>query len=416
MRALRLWRLAWGELGDPPYKKWGLIFSLAFVGAVSLLLFSLSNGLERLVQRQLVGELPQVVRLEPQRYSLGPLQVDSGLTEQSIETLRRLPGVVALYRQAHLERPALLRAQYGGQSFYSDMLVEAVDDQFFTHLSQELDLSPESLPSAGEIPALLPSGVVETLLAAMSVHTTLPPLSGQLLVGRHFSLEIGRSSFKRDEQPPAQLRCQILAISPLIGVSGPAIPYSVAQKISAQPLRPQALLLFLRDPSYLEGLQPTLQRFHLRAPQVELALEVGQALGWGRLALALFSLLLALCAGVALYSNFSLEVKINARRLALFRALGASRGDLLLIFWWRTLFIGLAGSFLGLVVGLLAGQALNLYGAFKSPLLADSPLFLPTWGSQLWIWPLLNLLCWLFSLWPVWKATCSSAILAPNAE
>ena len=74
----RLVRLALGELGDSPFSKFSSIFCLTFVSASALILLGVSFGLEEIVQKRLVGDLPNYVRVEADRFSLGPLSRDNG--------------------------------------------------------------------------------------------------------------------------------------------------------------------------------------------------------------------------------------------------------------------------------------------------------------------------------------------------
>ena len=126
----RLIRLAWGELGDPPYKNIGVMLCLSFVTAVSMVLASLLLNLGSFAQERITGNIPDIVKVEIVRFSLGPINLEPGIDPAVLKKLASIPGVSSVYRQGRLTRPSSLGASYAGQNFYSDILVEAVDGAF----------------------------------------------------------------------------------------------------------------------------------------------------------------------------------------------------------------------------------------------------------------------------------------------
>ena len=420
----RLVRLALGELGDSPFSKFSSIFCLTFVSASALILLGVSFGLEEIVQKRLVGDLPNYVRVEADRFSLGPLSIANGLSKQNLQDLRQADGVKAVYRLARLERPASIKASYAGQNFVSDILVDAVDRDFIAQFtgatSQESSIarsdrpdnnnklaataSPLSTQLSGqqEVECLLSSAVVDALLSGVSIHTDLPNLSAQTLIGRHFTLEIGRSTFSIDSQTKANLRCQIVGISPLVGVSGPNIPYDLAQQLSAEPLKCQAALVYVEDNTKIPLFLQELEKLRLKAPGVELAQQASQALTWVRLGIVIFCILLSCCAGFTLYSNLNLEIKNHSRKLALYRALGAAPSDIGKIYLVRSLATGLTGAFLGLIFGYLGGNFINKVCAFYS-FLSSEAIFVPNGKCLLAVFCFTVLAAILFCLFPIYK-------------
>lgn len=416
----RLVRLALGELGDSPFGKFSSIFCLTFVAASALILLGVSFGLEEIVQKRLVGDLPNYIRVEADRFSLGPLSVDSYLSEANLQDLRAIDGVKAVYRLARLERPASLKASYADQNFVSDILVDAVDRDFINQFTNDNSgaISAPSLESGPkptsdpplsapvshkqEVECLLSSAVVDALLSGVSIHTDLPNLNSQALIGRHFTLEIGHSTFSTDSQIQANLRCKIVGISPLVGVSGPNIPYDLAQQLSNEPLKCQAALVYVEESAKIPYFLQKLESLRLKAPGVELAQQASQALTWIRLAITIFSILLSCCAGFTLYSNLNLEIKNHSRKLALYIALGAAPSDIGKIYLIRSLATGLTGAFVGLILGCLGGNLINKISVSYS-FLSSENLFITNFYSLLAIFIFTVTAAVLFCLFPIYK-------------
>ncbi len=86
-----------------------------------------------------------------------------------------------------------------------------------------------------------------------------------------------------------------------------------------------------------------------------MARQLGTTLAWVRSALIVFGSALLLVAGMSIFSGLSLQVREEQTTLGLYRALGASRRDILGLYLARAGLLGTAGSLLGLMSGLLIG-------------------------------------------------------------
>lgn len=371
----RLIRLAWGELGDPPYKNIGVMLCLSFVTAVSMVLASLLLNLGSFAQERITGNIPDIVKVEIVRFSLGPINLEPGIDPAVLKKLASIPGVSSVYRQGRLTRPSSLGASYAGQNFYSDILVEAVDGAFIEKYFNKGRLGTAEQPSQEQkvTPCLLNNSVVEALLSGVSIHTSLPALDSQAIIGRHFTLRIGHSSFSHDTDQPTDVRCQIVGLSPLVGAGGPCLPYETVEKLNGSPLKCSSALVSLEKGADLPAILEAIKKLKLNTPGLELAREVENFLNWTQVGLFVFCLLLTCCAGFALYSNLSLEIRINWKRLRLYQILGAVPSDLVKIYLFRSCVVIVPGIVGGLLVGCLLGGIINKVSAHW--LTGSMPLF-----------------------------------------
>lgn len=357
MKFSRLVRLALGELGDAPYKKWAVLFCLSFVCGAALIIAGTASGLKNIIETRILGGLPEIIRVQPEMYSLGPLRNESFISENTAAAISSWPGVKHVFRQAPLERPCSFHASYAGQHFYSDVAVEALEDEMLRRFCSESGY--EEPESSDVIDCVLPGPTVEALLAGVSLHTDLPGLSTKIVYGRHFDITAGKSSISSDRLPHRRLRCRAASISPLVGLGGPTIPLSLAAELNAAPLRFNALIIEAEQPSDVPGIVERLPQVRLRAPGAEMAAKIGRVWRWVHLGIAVFCALLLMCAGTALYSSLSLEIRSEIPKLALYRALGASASDLGLMYVIRSLCLGLIGAVTGLTVGMIGGGIVN---------------------------------------------------------
>lgn len=352
MRLERILRLALGEAGSPLWRNWALALGVALGVAMLVLLFGLARGVEATLRERLLGSLPDRLRVEPAVFQMGPLRMGDSLDEDTVARLKALPGVRAVFRQARLPMPAQLRASYGGQDFWSDVLLEGIDPGL---VEGQLPRGQSFSSREDAVPAVLPRVMLDVLAAGVSIHTSLPALSPDLLVGRHFTLTLGRSSFSGASGPVQQHRCVIVGISDQVGLGGPSVPLDLAQSWAPQPLRYHAVTLALDSPARAAEVEARLREMGLQAPGMEMARQVGAGVVWVRAALAAFGAALLLVAGVGIFTGLSLQVREEAPTLGLYRALGASRRDILALYLARAGLLGLAGSLAGLALGLLAG-------------------------------------------------------------
>ncbi len=357
MRPERLLRLALGQTGSSPWRNLNLAAGVAISIATLVVLFGLARGLEGTLRERLLGTLPDRMRVQPASFHVGPMRLAESLDEQAIARLQALPGVRAVHRQARLTRPVQLRATYGGQSFWSDVVLEGVDPGLVEPQlarGHSFERSPD-----GTVPAVLPRVMMDVLAAGVSIHTSLPAIAPEMLTGRHFTLLVGQSSFGAEVGPIRQQRCVIVGISDQIGLGGPSVPLEFLQELSPTPLRYHAATLSLDSAARAPEIEERLRAMGLEAPGMNLARQIDSGITWVRTALALFGAALLAMSAMSLYASLSLQVREEEPTLGLYRALGASRRDLLALYLVRAGLLGAAGSLVGLGSGLLAGAWLG---------------------------------------------------------
>lgn len=382
MRPERLLRLALGEVGSPLWRSWALALGIALGVGSLVLLLGLAQGVGDALRERVVGSLPDRIRVEPASFRMGPVNLEGGLDDEAVARLRALPGVEAVFRQARFPRPAQLEANYGGQGFWSDVVLEGVDPGLVEdHVARGQAFGTLEDGSAA---AVLPQVMMDVLAAGVSIHTSLPQLSPDLLVGRHFNLTLGRSSFAPASGPVSRHRCTIVGISDQVGVGGPSVPLEVLQSWSAEPLTFHAVTLKLEDAGRVGEVAARVRELGYQTPGLEVARQVSQAVGWVQAALGLFGGAVLLVAGVGIFTGLSLQVREEEPTIGLFRAVGASRRDILALYLMRAGLLGLSGALVGLAGGILLGAWLaEGLKALAGAGAADLRLFHPTWSSAL---------------------------------
>ena len=354
MDSWRLLRLAMREVGQPLWKSWTLTLGLALGVCTWILLQGFTQGTGQLLRDKIAGSLPNRLRVSPATTAIGPLSLSSHMDDDTVKACRAIPGVTAVFRQAHCPEPVHLTATYLGQSMQTDLVLDGVDPgQVAAQVNGGYRF--EDLPpgSSDDVPVMLPQSVLDLVNAGIASHTSLPTLSEQALIGRHFDLTVGSSTFK-----PGQghtFRCVIVGVTDQLGVSGPAVPLEWLRKNSRYPLTYSTLMLEMEPGVGQEKLMLDLQKLGLRAPDNQ-TLEEISTLTRGLSALAaLFSLAILLVAGVSVFSGIALQVREERMTIGLLRALGASQQTIGRVYLLRSALLGLVGSVSGVVAGLCLG-------------------------------------------------------------
>lgn len=401
MNISKLLALAAGRAGSPLYRSWLVGLSLSFATAVIVLIFGVTNGLEQYLNTNVLSTMPDQLRVEPAGFAAGPLSITRSLSPPKIAQLQALPGVKAVFRHARLNQPAQLYANYLNESFQSDVIVEGVDPGLVT---DSLASGQRFEETNGQIPVILPRIIMDLVSFGAAVHTKLPGLSPDLIIGRHFTLAVGASSFSPTNGPVTQARCQIVGISKRVGAGGPTVPLAVLERWSTEPLEYYAATVQLQSPEDMESVQKAVSRLGLTTPEANLTKQVLAGLHWTRLSLSLLCAALVFMAATSLYIGLSLQVSRDTKRIALYRALGASRANIRQVYLLKSGLLGALGTTFGLALGLGSGWLLNAALRHNLANMSDFSLFLPT--TQLfvltWLGGLLASL--LAGLIPSWRA------------
>ena len=339
---------------DRIFNSLGLALGVFFL----ILSWGFLSPLEALVKQKVLGSLPDRIRATASKVSLGPIAMGSQIEAETPGQIENLEDVVAVYRQAHFPEPCQLSARYAGEGLVTDLVLELADPGLVSE-----DVAPDyefKDPGEGkDVPAIVPRAILDLVNSGISVNTELPNLTESALIGKHFTLHIGTSSFRPGQS--VSVRCVVVGVSDQIGAGGPAIPLEVGQRLTdAKPLL-HALTLKLRRPEDSAKVAASLHRYGLRASRLELATKVSAiAFLLKILGLALPLAVLAVTT-LGLASLLELQVVRERSLIALYRSLGASRRNVEFLYLSRALSVAAVGFVLGTVGATLSGWTLARY-------------------------------------------------------
>lgn len=346
-----------------------IVFLLAFVG-----------GTRKAIMDRVVSSLPIThLTVVPRAFSLSVLRFESPfstLDERAAERIAAIEGVERVMPMAGLRVPAQLRADFFGQGFVTDTGVFGI----------ERALVEDQLPAgqafdAGApdpIPAVISGDLIDMYNTGFAKANDLPQLTPEILRGRSATLYLGSSSF--NPRAGAEVRAvavRLVAASdrvPLVGISVPL------ERVNAW----NAELAGEGSPQYVQ-----LTVVARRAEDVDRIAGQIEAMGWTvttgreiaervrtltdvlRVAFGTIGLVVLVVAGIGIANALLLSVMERRHEIGIFRSVGASRGDIRLLFLVEAALIGLLGAAAGLV---LAGAAAWVADRLLDRVLPDLPL------------------------------------------
>ncbi|MFN8608783.1 MAG: FtsX-like permease family protein [Vulcanimicrobiota bacterium] len=345
-------QLAFSDPRESLRKTWPLLFGLVFGIATWVVLTGFTRGATQWLRERVGGTLPNRIRVSPSRSSFGPLALGGNMTEQTVADCKKIPGVEAVFRQAHYPGPARMYAHFHTQNMVTDMILDGVDEG---QVAEQLaDPSQFVDSTTSMVPVVIPRIMLDVLNAGISAHTSLPSLSEQALVGQVFQMTIGVSSFAPGEA--TNLNCTIVGVSDQLGPNGPTVPMPWLLRNAKKPVEYHTLTLKLAPGANLDSVLRETEKLHLVAPDLETARKIGQASLLAQALAGGFALAILLVAGVGIASGFTVKVQLEQADIGLYRSLGASRQDILRLYLVRALWLGMRGAALGVVIGLIVGQ------------------------------------------------------------
>ena len=416
---------AWTDLKASPRR---LVLSLLGVslGLAALLMVSgLSLGLEETVDREFHASTDiRRVEVRKQGLDLGIVKLDpsalfggdSGISAALINELRALDTIAEVYPRLDIGLPMGARGGEAllGKSLYADLLLEGLPARLLSPTTEYSNWT-----SGEPVPIWISDKLVEIFNTTVAPSLKLPEISPALLNGFTFELIVGRSLLNRDLRAKVQgkLKAVIVGAHPSVSPLGASTTLEIAKRIRSAwafeppPLSYTSLLIDVKGTRHLDetiaqlealGLEPDRKAQKIR--QILQALKT-----FGLLVAGLFIVL----AGFLVGQSFSAVLLERRRDLSLYRGLGFSRRDLTAMIAIQGMSLGLLGSLIGCLLGLVLGESCQW---MLTHLVTDFPFKPARWfiwsGSALGIATFIGTtITTVAGLWPLRRLTTDASML-----
>lgn len=357
----------------------GLWLSLIGVAAgVGALLFFLAAGLGtgELLRTRILPVDARLVEVVPPSVSLG-LFGKVELDDRKVEELVALPGVEAAYRKMRVRVPAVSR--YDGNFFGRRMrmgveiVAEGVEPAFFEGAGELGDLGEEV------VPVVLSPRLLEIYNESFARERGLPRLGEKLLVGFEFPLELGRSFVGDDHGKRLAIRGRVVGFSQRAMLQGVSLPLETARRLNERmgvdATRYSAVVLQAVDAGQVPAIMEKVRELGLEIDDSErqLSQRVGAAVAIATGMLSLLGLLICALASVNIALSLGASVRSRAREFGIFRAVGATSGDIAALVLGEAVAVGGLGGLLGVTGAWLSARAADALFAATLPAFPFKP-------------------------------------------
>lgn len=344
------------------------VFGVA-VGVGALVFFvSLGLGISRVVREKVFPVEARMVEVAPSQLSMTGLLGGGRIDPDAIERLRALPGVQKLYPKMNVRVPSVTR--YDGDFFGMhvrmglEIVAVGVDPELVKKdvaLGEFKDQGPDK-----PIPVIAATRLLEIYNKSFAPARGLPQLSPQLLIGFEFPIELNRSFVSAAPSGPiTPARMQLSGVSDRGILAGVVIPLDTAVRLNkAYGLDAETysgVTLEAASPGDVPQLAESVRKMGFRVDDAErrMSENAGAAVALTTLSMGLLSALICLLAAVNIAHALSASVRARERELGIFRAVGATQGDVAQLVFGEALVLGATGGALGSLLASLAALALD---------------------------------------------------------
>lgn len=329
-----------------------LVFLLAFVA-----------GTRRAILDRVVSTLPIThLTVVPRSISLSILRFESPfstLDDGAVARIEEIEGVERVMPMAGLRMPAQLRANFFGRGFVTDTGVFGVDPRL---VADELpaDLEFEGARDGGTLPAVVSDDLIDMYNTGFARANDLPQLTPEVLRDQRARLYLGTSSFTRGTPARRVVSVRMAAASDRVPLAGVSLPLDVVNRWNrelAGAERPQYVQLTVvaeraeevdRIVQRIESLGYTVTTGREIARRVRTLTDVlGAAFG-------LIGTVVLAVAGLGIANALLLSVIERRHEIGVFRSVGATRGDVRLLFLCEAGLLGSIGAVAGLALAIAA--------------------------------------------------------------
>lgn len=378
---------------------WGVFGAAVAVVAIATgalaVVAGLWIGLRTAVVEKLVGKLPVgVIEVTPPLMKLGPLAFNrpsflggAKLDEATIVALRRMPEIEWVEAEATLRLTSQARGEVFGRRFGTDLTISGLSPRLVagdTFGGKPFDDPwPDSLDpdwANAEVPVLVSTQLVSLFNSNVAPALGLPRVNNEALSALQFKIFFGKSSILGNHPSGKIIEApaRIAGVSPRAVTLGITIPLRTLTRIerafNVEGEREYTrAFVKVRRPDDIGVVQDKLSQMGFGANEAQRAAAALIALG---LALpgALAGLLTAVAA-LTLALAFSLLVLKRRAEIALWRAVGATRTDVLAILMVEAVVIGALGSLAGLGLSVAVAATAD---HFARKLLSGLPFDVPS--------------------------------------
>ncbi len=348
------------------------------IGTASLILFlGLSNGIREATFEEIEKKSPLTqITVHPKVEDAGIVSFlaksdENKLNQQTIKEISEIEGVKAIYPEIQFNNFSSLEASLLGFSLITDTMVFGMPTGF---IEDDLSASSDN-ENPAEIwkrkeqpyPALIPRRILDLYNLGIAIPRGLPTVSEESLLGKDLKLYPNYSTFFPGlDDKKEVIRLEVVGFSDKINILGATLPYEIVSEMNAEYSNGENLILELfvetEDASKTAAVATQIEELGYNTQYFQKNLqEVEARFTYLSISLGSISFIILITAGIAIISTFLATIAERRREIGLFRALGATKSHIKKLILIEAGIIGLIGSLIGLLIGLISSGFLEKF-------------------------------------------------------
>ncbi len=355
-----------------------LFFLAAFLGAtagaaVLLFFLSLHVGVQENVVKRFFRDLPET------RLKVSAADLDFGLfglvrpgflkgsvlDDDLRNAIRERPGVLRVYAEDTVRFPIRITGSLFGRSAASDLVATGLAPEILAEDLQKPDRF--QVKEGGPLPAVVSRRLLDLYNGAFAPMNGFPKMKEGSLLGFRFDLVLGKSYLggRAERGRVRRVQCELVGFSDKAVAVGVTLPLETVRawnrEFAEESESYSALYADLQVPEQVSALRSWLEAkgYHVQTAKDGAARQASEAVNaLTGLFLAISVLILGLSA-LNLAFLLALMVHRRAPEIGLWRAMGATRGEMAVLVLLEAGIVGAAGGVLGSILGVLGGLGLE---------------------------------------------------------
>lgn len=362
---------SWKDFSSNRLKAIVSLVSVSIAVASSVFFFSLSEGAKQVTFAKLEQSLSfNEIEVRPQ-FGVTMFRVTkeeiAPLNEEIKERILALPGVESVFEQLQVTYLSSLEINLYNSQFESDVPIYGIADAALEK-QYHGDFTYETYQDAAYVPVLVSRDLVDLYNSGFADAIGKPKLNEEILLDMEFHFRLGYSSFFQTEKENSRrVPARIVGFSERVPLMGITIPAGFVEQYNEEFLGADAdrtfseLLVRVADSGRVEEIATTIESWNFNAISLQDKIKgVSDNLNYLMYVMGMVSLLIVCISSLNVLSTIYSAVTEKTKIIGTLRALGATRLQVIMIYVLESLYIGLLGGVIGVVVGAGGAWLLNV--------------------------------------------------------
>lgn len=274
-----------------------------------------------------------------------------------------------------------------GQTFQTDMMIfglpaEYVQDTLKTpELQKQWDDAANNFPSTDSAyPAIISRRVIDLYNFTVAASSKLPRLNEKDLMDINLVILPDESTFFANMNAGSKaLNAKLIGFSDKTSLVGVTLPIDVVRKLNRAndpDYEESYLRLYVQTDSAenTEAVQEQIEKMGLETTSSQQQIKTFEEnFRFINLGLSMISLVILIVSGLMIANTFFSATSERKNEIGIFRALGATRRNIQMMFLTEAGILGLIGGAIGIVVGLVGEVVLNMVAQNVLPDVTSKP-------------------------------------------